>query len=482
MLILPLPPKPDWRRPPIVTLLIIVVCTLVYMWQDGDDAHIAEAAHFYTSSSLPDLEIPPFVEQMKQQGRGKDAERLVDEYKKGQPVELMVAMAHNTAFMVRLRGNQVVTTERFNFDRWRQDRLQFDRLMARAVTPRYALDPSNPSIETVLASMFMHGSWDHLIGNMAVLFIVGYAVEASVGGLWFLLFFILGGLGASVADLIRAQPGLSLGASGAISAIMASYVVLFGLRPMRFFYFLVVFFNTARWPAIVVLPVWLGNELFQYLTRGPDEHVNFMVHFSGFIAGAFLAAAYSLRYGDKAIAVVDEADKAADAAKLKDQADALFEAGKYERAAQQYAKVLLLSPGNVDVAVAQFRAAKLAPTALPDAVPQILGLAIRRARGLPSEVIVDALREAARRQLPVPRFKSNDFAILARHALDTNQLDLAEKLILKLGKEGAVMGPPLLFRLARAYRAANEPARAKRVERMLLTLHAHSDEARQLQS
>ncbi|MBV8659731.1 MAG: rhomboid family intramembrane serine protease [Burkholderiales bacterium] len=480
MLILPLPPKPDWRRPPVVTLLIIVVCTLVYMWQDGDDARIAEAVRFYANSSLPELEIPAFMEQMKQQGRGADAARLMDDYKKGQQAQLLIAMDHDKPFMDQLHANRIVTPNMFVFDHWRQDRLLFDRLLARAATPRYALDPSNPSLKSVLASIFMHGSWDHLIGNMVVLFIVGYAVEGSVGGLWFLMFFLLGGLGASVADLIRAQPGISLGASGAISAVMASYVMLFGLRRVRFFYFLVVFFNTARWPAIAVLPVWLGNELFQYLMRGPDEHVNFMVHFCGFIAGAFLAACYSLRYGDKAIAVVNEADKAADAHKLREAADALFEAGKYERAAQQYAKVMLLLPGDADAAVAQFRAAKLAPAALADAVPQILGLAVRMTR-LPSDVVVDALREAARRQLPVPRFKSADFAILARHALDANQLDMAEKLVLKLGREGAVMGPPLLFRLARAYRAANEPERAKRVERMLLTLHSHSDEARQLQ-
>src|SRR3990172_229634 len=83
--------------------------------------------------------------------------------------------------------------------------------------------------KTPFVSMFMHISWGHLIGNMLFLFVFGVALEAGLGGRSFLLFYVVGGLAADLGHTLFApsSPLPSLGASGAISAVMGGYLMLY---------------------------------------------------------------------------------------------------------------------------------------------------------------------------------------------------------------------------------------------------------------
>lgn len=471
MLILPLPSRPDWCKPPVLTLLIMLVCTLVYLGQASDEQRAAQALHYYMQSDLPAFELPAYRDYRAAQGQPVD---------EAQPAEYTVqAMQLDPDFLQALHAGQLIRLQQPGYADWWRQREQFERLWDKQITPRYALAPAHPKVLTLFSHMFLHGSWDHLLGNMAVFFLVGYTVELALGPLLFLGLFLLGGLGATVSDLVLAQYGLSLGASGAISAVMASYVVLFGWQRIRFFYALLFFFNTARWPALVILPVWLGNELFQYLTADADNQVNFLAHFGGFLAGALLTALYRWRRGGRSAASVEQARVDDAQATLRAQAERLLDAGQFERAAQHYARLLASYPAKADDLLAYFRCAKLAPAQLPAAIEQLVGRAAR-GEALPGEVVAEALREAGRRKLPMPRLSANHWLAVARLCIDARQFDIAKQLVTRLARQPGPEIPSLLLRLSEALRRQGAAADATRFEAMLTSLHSDSDEAHYL--
>ncbi|MCG6630707.1 rhomboid family intramembrane serine protease, partial [Acinetobacter baumannii] len=108
---------------------------------------------------------------------------------------------------------------------------------------------------------------------------------------WFLLLDLRGGFGASLASLWWrwGEPGGGLGASGAIAALMGAFCVVWGRRRVRFFYWFFVVFNYARGPVILLLPVWLGWELYS-LASSDNGSVAFDAHAGGLVSGALLGA------------------------------------------------------------------------------------------------------------------------------------------------------------------------------------------------
>ncbi|MBI4540607.1 MAG: rhomboid family intramembrane serine protease [Gemmatimonadetes bacterium] len=145
---------------------------------------------------------------------------------------------------------------------------------------------------TLVTSMFLHGSWMHLIGNMWFLWIFGNNVEDSVGHLRFLLFYLVCGLAAGAAHLVSApgSPVPTVGASGAISGVMGAYLVLYP-RVRVFTLFVFVFFvRVFPVPAWLILGEWL---VVQVLSSMADPlpgggGVAFWAHIGGFGAGVAL--------------------------------------------------------------------------------------------------------------------------------------------------------------------------------------------------
>ena len=147
---------------------------------------------------------------------------------------------------------------------------------------------------TSVTSMFMHGSWAHLLGNMLFLWIFGNNVEDALGKLRYLLFYFLGGFAATAlqtfvtlayaTDLDATIP--NVGASGAISAVLGGYLVLLPRAKVL----TVIFFVLREIPAVFFLLIWFG---FQLLDGGaslahPQEGggVAFFAHIGGFVFGA----------------------------------------------------------------------------------------------------------------------------------------------------------------------------------------------------
>lgn len=144
---------------------------------------------------------------------------------------------------------------------------------------------------TLLTSIFLHGGWMHLIGNMLFLWVFADNIEASVGNLGFLLFYILGGVLASLAHVyfnpISEIP--SLGASGAISAVLGAYLVMFPGSKVKVFVFLVVILRRVTMSALIFLGLWIGLQLFsgfQNMGIGANEGgTAWWAHIGGFAVG-----------------------------------------------------------------------------------------------------------------------------------------------------------------------------------------------------
>lgn len=152
--------------------------------------------------------------------------------------------------------------------------------------------------ETMITSMFLHGSWMHLIGNMWFLWIFGNNIEDSVGHFRFLAFYLLTGVLASAAhiysDPTSAIP--TVGASGAISGILGAYFLLYPKAKVRTLVFLVIILKVVKLPAFVFLGLWFGMQLLSSLQpQAEGGGVAFWAHIGGFVAGLVLIKLFENR-------------------------------------------------------------------------------------------------------------------------------------------------------------------------------------------
>jgi membrane associated rhomboid family serine protease len=144
---------------------------------------------------------------------------------------------------------------------------------------------------TPVTSMFLHGGWFHLLGNMWFLWIFGNNVEDSMGHARFLVFYLLCGLAAAALQTFTdsASPVPMVGASGAIGGVMGAYVVLYPRVRVHMLVFLGFFVTTFAVPAIFMLGYWFVLQLLSGLfSIGADGGVAFWAHVGGFGAGALL--------------------------------------------------------------------------------------------------------------------------------------------------------------------------------------------------
>jgi membrane associated rhomboid family serine protease len=155
-------------------------------------------------------------------------------------------------------------------------------------------DPINKI--TPLTSMFLHGSWMHLIGNSLFFYVFGDNIEASMGRLRFLAFYLICGLVAAVTHILI-QPGSpvpTVGASGAISGIMGAYLVLYPRVRIRMFFWFLFFIRIIPIPAWLVLLYWFFLQVIEGLPQlnpvRPDVSGGTAVwaHVGGFVAGVLL--------------------------------------------------------------------------------------------------------------------------------------------------------------------------------------------------
>jgi len=153
---------------------------------------------------------------------------------------------------------------------------------------------------TVISSMFLHGGWMHLLGNMLFLWIFGDNLEELMGGARFLLFYLASGIAAAALQ-VAADPGSGLpmvGASGAIAGVMGGYLLLYPRARVDVLFIFVIFFRIVPVPAWIVLGIWFALQLLGGFSTPSDMGgVAYWAHAGGFAAGLALAVPYFLRLG-----------------------------------------------------------------------------------------------------------------------------------------------------------------------------------------
>lgn len=151
---------------------------------------------------------------------------------------------------------------------------------------------------TIFTSMFMHGGWMHLIGNMLYLWIFGDNVEDSMGHFRFMIFYLLCGVAAVFAQALPDPTSQipMVGASGAISGVLGAYLLLYPHARVLVLIPLGFVMQTVRLPAGWVLALWFGLQLLSNLmSTGAGGGVAFRAHIGGFVAGMILIPLFKHR-------------------------------------------------------------------------------------------------------------------------------------------------------------------------------------------
>jgi membrane associated rhomboid family serine protease len=165
----------------------------------------------------------------------------------------------------------------------------------------YAVIPDRLQYQDLATSMFMHGGWMHLLGNMWFLWIYGDNVEDVLGHGKYILFYLLCGIAAAYIHVITAPYSRvpTLGASGAIAGVMGAYMVKFPHSRIITLIPIFVFFTTVEIPAILMLLYWFAIQIFSgvgsigYSNVSRGGGVAWFAHIGGFVAGIILV--YVLR-------------------------------------------------------------------------------------------------------------------------------------------------------------------------------------------
>jgi membrane associated rhomboid family serine protease len=293
MLAIPLTKKISLKNPPVATIAIILINILVFfVFQSNDEERYAAAVDFYFQSGLEEIEKPlylDFLETRRPQEYRTIKDKIASDPSAGEK-ELFRQMEYDAAFLDLVENGELAYGDSNEKKRHQVLRQEYHSLKKKVVSWYYGFRPARPRIETLFTAMFLHGGVGHLVGNMVFLWIIGCLIEYGCRRWLFLVIYGLGDLAATgFYWLLNAQSLVpSIGASGAIAGAMGAFTVLYGLKRVRVFLTLGFYFNYMKFPAIVMLPLWIGNEAFQ-MVFDKGSHVAYAAHLGGLIGGAAIA-------------------------------------------------------------------------------------------------------------------------------------------------------------------------------------------------
>ncbi|MEO8659154.1 MAG: rhomboid family intramembrane serine protease [Bryobacteraceae bacterium] len=162
-----------------------------------------------------------------------------------------------------------------------------------AFTAHYSVIPARLQVADLFTSMFLHGGWLHLIGNMWFLWIYGDNIEDILGKVQYVVFYLACGVAAALTQVLL-DPGSRipiLGASGAIAGVMGAYVVKFPHSRITTLVALFIFWTTIEVPAYIILVYWFVIQLFSgaaTITSHSQGGVAWFAHVGGFLTGILL--------------------------------------------------------------------------------------------------------------------------------------------------------------------------------------------------
>lgn len=290
MIIVPTEKQLDWRHAPLVLCGLVFINVMVFfLYQSSDTPKLFDVMTKYEMQGYFEREWPVFEEYLKKQNENK----LLDEYRtaiKDEDTATVIGdILMRADFYDYLKQNARAHFNPDFYDEWRPQRELMQKRVQSVSYIANGLTPANLKITSLFTHQFLHGDIMHLLGNMFFLIVCGFAVEAAIGHWRFLAFYILsgvaGGLAHAASDWTSTMP--LVGASGAISGVMAMYLAVFRWKKIEFFYWFFFFVGYFRAPALLILPFYIGKEIYSYQFES-GSNVAFMAHAGGFVAGAIL--------------------------------------------------------------------------------------------------------------------------------------------------------------------------------------------------
>ena len=336
------------RRWPWISIALVVANIVIFLAtgmgagnQAEIEARLADVVQYWHEH--PYLELPREMRDEDLSGPGRErADALVEVLRTtgGKTPQDSAELEREAEELTRLVSRLREAVERHPFKRW-------------------GLTPAHATPMAFLTSMFIHGGWMHLLGNMLFLWLAGSFVEDAFGRPLFAALYLLSGVVAAGAHVL-AFPGSQMplgGASGAIAGVMGAFLIRYALMKIRFFYFFwvgIILRGTFDAPAWIMLPLWLlQNLFFASLDTGGRGGVAYWAHVGGFVFGAAVALGVKfLRIEEKFIAPKIEAQISVSQHPALDAGMDLMHQGNFPGAREALAQVLVDQPRHPDANLA----------------------------------------------------------------------------------------------------------------------------------
>ncbi len=477
MLLIPFDRPPDWRRPPAATALFALLCLAVFVLLQSDD-HVAEAEAMeqYQERGLKERELAAYQGVLEERGapdhplRGADADQVP-------PDAVFWTLLGDAPFMERLTSGAL---ELGRDTDWQRDRAAVEATLEGSTLWAWSLRPAAFEPATLVSHIFLHADPMHLIGNLFFLVAVGFLVEGAIRARLMAPAFLAAGILAGAADLVitpdRHIPGV--GASGAIAGLMGLYSVVFWTQRVQFFYFIGVYASVTRAPALVLLPLWLGYELFAWFQAGEGNTINYAAHAVGLTVGGTVGAGLqSLWPGAIDRGWVGEKARQEADSDRREQIDACMRALDYGRARTLLREALEAHPHDRTL-LRQLQLC-LRPTpesrAYHDHTRAILGLAATDSET--DALVLEVWRDYRQRAQPAPWLGDALMADLARRLIRMGHPAEAEPLVRRLEQRGTQDPAALALALARAYQRLGDQRRARSWLETIRDRYAETPEA-----
>jgi membrane associated rhomboid family serine protease len=338
------------RRWPVVTLALIVINTVAFLAtnstteQQGAQLGQVRAHILMLSASHPDVKMPDNVQQMvttfreHNPGLWKELEHPNREIADGFDVRMRM--------MDPLDGSNPFQEEMDNLSK------QYNELASTTLTEKYAFVPAHPQPISYFTANFLHGGWLHLIGNMWFLWLAGFVLEDAWGRVLYTIVYLTAGVAALLvhASVNAGSMVPTLGASGAVAALMGAFVVRFPKMRIEMAWLLRFRLYRFKAPAYALLPLWLLMEIFYGSLFGKSSGVAHWAHVGGFVFGAIAATA--LRYTGlehKANQAIEEQVTLTAHPEIA-QASEMIDRGQYDDAVKILNDHLAADPDSIDAA------------------------------------------------------------------------------------------------------------------------------------
>lgn len=481
-MLVPLDRVPDWRHPPIVTLLLMLANVLIFFtWQINDDQYTHDADNFYFSTALPELELTKYrvyLENPLNPTAFPDAFYYLQNDEVNDNA-LFRVMRIDGPFLEQLKNDEIILPSDPDYLKWKSLREQYEAQMNRVTSYRFSLINIQPSFITMFSSMFLHADISHLAGNMVFLFLFGFVVEMTLGRKLYFASYIASGFFANLLWLIMEphNANWALGASGAIFGLAGMYTVLFGMRKIRFFYTLLFYFDYIKAPAIILLPVWLGYQLFEELFS--EDNINNLAHIGGLISGALIAWLAKKYHKTINLDYLDEEENKYALKKLYDEGLQAVSQMENNKAKRIFSELEQQQPENTEVLIQLFNLEKLNPD--QDGIHKYARkiFKLKNSDAATVKMQYEIFMDYVTRVQPNVRLKPELMLTLALRFARYDYLEEAEKLILHLTTNATDFqrNAEGLMALVTHYRRTNNMSKANKYYSLLQECYPESEEA-----